>query len=204
MIFSGEKRTLFNHRPVTMCMRTGETCSGDSGERGPVAATTVCAARQMVPDPGQGVPRTDATTAMDDRLLQQQWRRRRPPAQPSVSVLPVQTGARRPPDDRAQTRVRCPGRWRTVPGRRRRQSDVVVSSADATAQGQDGPTPRRFDRHHCDHVQVQVRAARSIAREQPLIRSCLILLTRSFVQVSIVPRLNYDSQSKSIYSRTKV
>lgn len=166
-------------RPTARATRHG------GGRRAPAAdAAAVRAAREVVPHAGQGAPRTHEVDGRRPQSQSHQQRRRRHQRQPSVLLLPVQTGARQPSDGRAQTRVRRPGRRRSVLGRRR--SAVAVPSADAAAQDQDGPASRRHDRDRRDHVQVQVRPAAPVAREHPLVRAGPVLATGRFVQVSSI------------------
>lgn len=164
-------------RPTARATRLG------GGRRAPaVGAAAVRAARQVVPHAGQGASRTHEVDGRRPPTRSRQQRRRRRQRQPSVLLLPVQAGARQPADGRAQTRVRRPGRRRTVLGRRR--SAVAVPPSDAAAQDQDGPASRRHDRDRRHDLQVQVRAAAPVAREHPHVRAGPVLAAGRFVQVS--------------------
>lgn len=110
-------------------------------------------------------------------------------------LLSVQTVTHKRPTGRPQARVRRTGRPRPVPG------PGPVPGQRAPRQSQDGPEPGRAVRlrhHQDDRLQVQVRPAGRVAREQPPVRTHPVLAADRFVQVSA------PAVSQTPYAHTSV
>lgn len=129
-------------------------CNDDRGTRRRRCAVRV--AGQLVPD-----------ARRRQRWLQQDRPGRK-------QLLPIQADARQSTGGRPQARVRRAGCVPAVSGR-----GADVPSADAAHQDKNGR-----DRHHHRHIQVRVRSAGQAAREQPHVRSGLVVAAGRLVRVS--------------------